>query len=280
MSRKNIWQFLIALVVVAVLASAITVALAGPSTQEEPLRSEQGSPASRQPSAPDDAAVVSSEQERPASEPGKPIAQPSSASAPLGPQPDEEGYTGDHIPADSASIPPSEEGLPQGAPDWEGLSTEPQPDEDAFYEQDAASPQWSTPHYLHVAGTALRPRDSRVTWRYGGNGCVYVADTSDLLNIHVSLPEGSRVEYLRIYYYDTVVENSHAWLTRYDDGGIYADVLYVGSTGSAGYSTALSYQSNHIVDNYSYSYILNWRADAASQGLQLCGLRLSYRLPD
>lgn len=97
-------------------------------------------------------------------------------------------------------------------------------------------------------------------------------------NIHLDLPDGSLVEYVRIYYYDIVAANSHVWLTRYDDGQAYSDVLYVGSTGSAGYGTALSAQSSHIVDNLAYAYVLNWRPDDLGPGLQLCGLRVAYRL--
>lgn len=280
MSRKNTWRILIPLLVMAVLALAITVALAGPSAQNPP-HSEQGSPASPPSSAPGTDAA-SHEQPSFSSEPGE--ASPETtvgASAPVGPQPDEDGYQGEPTAADSASIPPSEEGPQEGPPDWEGLFTEPQPDEDAFYEHDAASPSgWSPFRYLHVAGTALRPRDNRVPWRYGGNGCVYAEDTSDLLNTHLQLPDGSLVEYVRIYYYDSVAATSCAWLTRYDDGAAYADVLTVCSTGSSGYGQALSNQSDHIVDNLAYSYVLNWRPYAPGPGLQLCGLRVAYRVQE
>jgi hypothetical protein len=97
-------------------------------------------------------------------------------------------------------------------------------------------------------------------------------------NIHLDLPHGSSIEYLRLYYYDTVTANGHAWLTRYDDGGVFADVLYVASAHSGGYGTTLSDHSGHIVDSYGYSYVLNWRPDDLSPGLQLCGLRVAYRL--
>jgi hypothetical protein len=100
-----------------------------------------------------------------------------------------------------------------------------------------------------------------------------------MFNIHLDPPEVSRIDYLRLYYYDThPSENSAAWLTRYDDGQSYVDLAYVGSAGAGGYSTALSPYIGEIADRYSYSYVLNWRPDDLGPGLQLCGLRVAYRL--
>lgn len=58
--------------------------------------------------------------------------------------------------------------------------------------------------YIHVAGSALRPRDSSSEWTYSGSGgCLYAtAGSSDIVyNVHLNIPDGSRIDYLRIYYF-------------------------------------------------------------------------------
>jgi hypothetical protein len=84
--------------------------------------------------------AASHEQPLLASERGDPGTQTAAdPSVPAEPQPDEDGYTGERIPVDPASIPPSEAGALQGLSDWEGFFTEPQPDQDAYYENSVDS---------------------------------------------------------------------------------------------------------------------------------------------
>ncbi|MEZ4769966.1 MAG: hypothetical protein R2844_16225 [Caldilineales bacterium] len=135
-------------------------------------------------------------------------------------------------------------------------------------------------HYEYVSGSALRPRDSSSGWDYSGTGCVSRSSGSELFNINLSLPEGSRIDYLRIYYYDTSGSNdSRAWITTYNASGGYSDITTVTSTGSGGYGTRLSSYLGHIVDNASNSYVLNWNANQNGSGMRLCGLRVAYRTP-
>ncbi|MDD2522808.1 MAG: hypothetical protein PHW11_08330 [Anaerolineaceae bacterium] len=59
-------------------------------------------------------------------------------------------------------------------------------------------------HYVHVAGSALLPRGSNVEWRTDSSGgCIYLVsgDPRHIFNINLNIPEGSRIDYLRIYYY-------------------------------------------------------------------------------
>lgn len=63
------------------------------------------------------------------------------------------------------------------------------------------SPSFS---YIHVAGTALRPRTSNSDWSHDGSGgCLYVTGGNQftIYNIHLDIPDGSRVDYLRVYYF-------------------------------------------------------------------------------
>jgi hypothetical protein len=133
-------------------------------------------------------------------------------------------------------------------------------------------------HYKFVAGTTLRPRDSSSNWDYGGVGCVSLANGSQLLNVHLGLPEGSRIDYLRIYYYDTSGNNGRAWITTYNGAGSYSDITSVTSAGNGGYGTRLSPYVGHVVDNYDNSYVLNWSANQTGSSMALCGMRVAYRL--
>lgn len=137
----------------------------------------------------------------------------------------------------------------------------------------------TTFHYEYVAGAALRPRDSSSGWDYSGVGCVSRASGSELFNIHLGLPEGSRIDYLRIYYYDTSASNSTAWVTSYNSTGGYSDITSVVTAGTGGYGTRLSSYVGHVVDNSSRAYVLNWSPGQNGSTMRLCGLRVAYRTP-
>ncbi len=74
---------------------------------------------------------------------------------------------------------------------------------------------------------------------------------------------------------------SYVWVTLYDDEGGYTDVTYVpfGTDPVTGYGTKLSSLVEHVVDTTNNSYVLNWRPNVLGSNLQLCGLRVAYRLP-
>jgi hypothetical protein len=58
--------------------------------------------------------------------------------------------------------------------------------------------------YMNVAGSVFRPRDSIVEWSPDGSGgCVSAGplNTNIVFNTHLDIPEGSRIDYLRVYYY-------------------------------------------------------------------------------
>jgi hypothetical protein len=192
-------------------------------------------------------------------------------------QPDDNGYTGAIIEASPADTAPSGD-LPAEEVDWDALIPEGAPDQVDSNED----PNWSGFYYYHVTGSALHPRDSSVEWSTGGSGgCLYQVsgDPYVIYNLHEEIPNGARIDYLRIFYYDTSTSTSYAWVTRYDDIGGLEDLTYVGSEGTAGYGTALSPLVEHVVDDVNYSYILNWRPYVNGTSMYLCGLRVAYRLP-
>ncbi len=198
------------------------------------------------------------------------------------PEADENGYTGAAFRAADVSAEQSEAQSVE-APNWEQFFVEPQPDQDGYSAPQGVgerSPDaWSDFYYIYVAGAALRPRDSSSGWDYSGTGCVSCASGSELLNIHLAIPDGSRIDYLRIYYYDTSGSNSTAWVTNYDSAGNFTDVTSAASTGNAGYGTQLSAYSGHVANTASRSYVLNWSAGTNGSSMRLCGLRVAYRVP-
>ncbi|MBN1920532.1 MAG: hypothetical protein JW892_04760, partial [Anaerolineae bacterium] len=68
----------------------------------------------------------------------------------------------------------------------------------------------------------------------------------------------------------------------YDGAGGLVDLpnpTGVVSSGNSGYGTTLSIYMEHIVNNSSRAYVLNWRPNVAGTTMMLCGLRVAYRLP-
>ncbi|MDX1436588.1 MAG: hypothetical protein R3335_07255 [Anaerolineales bacterium] len=133
-----------------------------------------------------------------------------------------------------------------------------------------------------VIGSALRPRENDVSYTINGSGsCSYVTagDASTVWNTPINLPQGSTVDTLRMYYYDTSASNTTAWFTIYDLYGSIVDEWSVSSSTSGGNSFNDSPQINHVIDYSVYSYLLNWRPIVTGSTLQLCGFRLFYEPP-
>ncbi len=156
-------------------------------------------------------------------------------------------------------------------------STQPDRNSYIFY-GDIPMIGWSSFQYKFVAGTTLKPRDSATTWDYHGAGCVSAIGGNDIFNIHLDLPEGSRIDYLRIFYYDTSSSDSMAWITTYDGAGGWSDLTDVSSGGTGGYGTSLSSYVGDTVSNLNNAYVLNWRSNQTGSSMALCGLRVAYRL--
>jgi hypothetical protein len=137
---------------------------------------------------------------------------------------------------------------------------------------------------IRFVGSTLRPRENDVSYATNGNGsCVYVTagDANTVWNFPLALPEGSKVEWLRMYYHDTdSSHNTSGWFTKYDLYGGLVKEWAVNSTGSAGdnYSDVLI-TPTETIDYDLYSYVLNWRPVAVTSTLQLCGFRLFYTAP-
>lgn len=141
-------------------------------------------------------------------------------------------------------------------------------------------PQGGTLVSLRVPGSALRPRESNVSYTVNGSGgCSYVTagSTFTVWNYALTeLPQGARVDTLRMYYSDTSASNTTAWFTVYDLYGAIVDEWSVSSSTSAGNSFNDSAAIDHVINYATYSYLLNWRPNVSGSTIQLCGFRVFY----
>ncbi|MBN1955971.1 MAG: hypothetical protein JW900_13105 [Anaerolineae bacterium] len=135
---------------------------------------------------------------------------------------------------------------------------------------------------LRLPGTALKPRGDDVSYvPTAGGGCFYASagNSFRVFNIGVFLPQGSRVDVVRMYYDDTSTSASRAWFSVYD---LYGQMVQewsvdsVGNTGNGFNDTALI---SHTIDYSQYSYALNWRPYALGSQMQNCGFRIFYQPP-
>jgi hypothetical protein len=130
-----------------------------------------------------------------------------------------------------------------------------------------------------VAGTTLLPRNSNTQWIYGGAGCVYSSASNEIFTIHLDIPNGTRLDYLRVYFYDTSANNGTAWITSYNGAGTTTDLVDVKSSGNSGYGYTVSSYLGHVVNTSGRAYVLNWWPGQTGASMRLCGLRVAYRLP-
>jgi hypothetical protein len=196
----------------------------------------------------------------------------------IGDDPDENGYTGPIQQGSGNGIP--SEATTNNQSNWDDFFLTPQADMNLNLQlNENSSPEWSEFYYVFDAGATLKPRESVQRWGYGGAGCIYPTQNTILFNLDLQIPQGARIDYLRILYYDVSNANTSSWITIYDGLGGVTDLINVASTGNTGYGYEISDYLGHIVDNSTNSYVLNWVPGEVGPNLQLCGLRVAYRLP-
>jgi hypothetical protein len=135
-----------------------------------------------------------------------------------------------------------------------------------------------------VVGSALKPRANDVSYAVSGTnpGCTYATagSAATIWGATPDLPQGARVNSLRMYFDDTNVSfNSLGWFTIYDLFGDVAQEWSVGSSGSSGFSFNDTATISHTVNYDFYSYQIHWRPTVATGNLGLCGFRLFYEPP-
>jgi hypothetical protein len=136
--------------------------------------------------------------------------------------------------------------------------------------------------YLTVSGITFTPRYSTVTFAYGYNGCVTLTSGAGYLNTSFDLPQGSSIQYLRLFYDVTdPAATITSWLTTYNpQTESTSDRASVFSpSGGPGLGTALSGKVDHTVEKSTYSYTLIASFSAAASNVRFCGLRIAYYPP-
>jgi hypothetical protein len=142
--------------------------------------------------------------------------------------------------------------------------------------------------FKRFAGTGFYPRNSTYSYAESGSGgCIYnTANPFGIYTAPVHVPEGSLIDIVRFFWYDTVASNSTVWLSQYDDHGALVDIGSVSSNGAAGFGDDAFYPdyppgdpTGYVVDNYTYTLLLNWRPVVSGSTMQLCGVRIRYESP-
>ncbi len=139
--------------------------------------------------------------------------------------------------------------------------------------------RWSSFYYLFIPGSVFFPRTASTDWVYGGSGCIYTNSGGSFVH-NVTLPDLSRIDYVRMYYYDASASYCTGWLTVYDGQGGYSDLTSVTSANASGYGSYLSPFVNYIYDQTLEAFALVWSTADSSSAMRLCGFRIAYRVPD
>lgn len=162
-------------------------------------------------------------------------------------------------------------------PDLDGAGSGPQSDGPLL------SPEGVVLRDLRLAGSVLRPRASGVGYTWGrGGGCIYntSGNAGEIWNAPLTLPEGARINTVRMYYYDESDLNATGWFSVYDLYGALVEEWSMTSSGNGGNGFADTFPViDHTIDYSAYSYTVNWRPMHQGAGMQLCGFRIFYEPP-
>lgn len=140
-------------------------------------------------------------------------------------------------------------------------------------------PEWTTFFYSFPPGSGFHSTSDAMGSNYNSGACINATgNATEFFTIYLDLPEGSRIDYVRLYYRDTSSSNSMASLRKYDGAGNTNILGTVDSTGNGGFGYQVSPYIGHIVDNSNGAYALNWRPIVVGTAMQLCGMRVAYRL--
>ncbi len=154
--------------------------------------------------------------------------------------------------------------------------------------QSPSAVNWNTS--VRFVGSTLRPRKNDVNYTTNGYGsCVYITsgNAGTVWNLPLALPEGSKVQWLRLYYYDKDTKadgQNWGYFTKYDLNGVLVNEWGVHSIDGVPGSNYYGYQDvlitpTETIDYNYYSYVLNWIPEVVTNTLQLCGFRVFYQAP-
>jgi hypothetical protein len=147
-----------------------------------------------------------------------------------------------------------------------------------FAPDEPDSPDAVSFSYFHVLGASMRPRVNTATVTYDGLGCAHMTGGDGFATFPVTIPDGSLLRYVRLYFCDTdAAGDVNGYLYEFDPpGGAFIEHLLLPSGSSAGCSSVLSADLNYTVDN---SRALALLVGSSDPNEQYCGLRVAYYLP-
>jgi hypothetical protein len=154
---------------------------------------------------------------------------------------------------------------------------------DPFYVDPSApdmmpeSPQATFFSYFHVIGASMTPRDAGITTAYDGLGCAHMSTTGGFATFPVTIPDGSLIKYVRLYFCDTNAGDVTAFMTNYNPPGVsFTDLVSVASGSAAGCGTVLSTELTYTVSNLDALAVL---VTGSAVDRQYCGIRIAYYEP-
>jgi hypothetical protein len=137
--------------------------------------------------------------------------------------------------------------------------------------------------FLRASGSNFIPRSSDATYSYSGAGCLQRNDTmgDTWFSLDVQIPDGSVIDFLRVYYNDNDATNDiSAELWAFDGAGGTTLIAEAESSDSPGYGAAGSGFFSHVVDNLNQSLVVVVALrGGVGNDLTLCGIRIRYLAP-
>jgi hypothetical protein len=133
--------------------------------------------------------------------------------------------------------------------------------------------------YMHASGYAFKSFIEGTTYTNSAGGCLYTTAGASYLFSGVIIPDGSVIEYVRLYYKDTSEAND-ASLVMYQYGeGSSTNLLSLSTVGSYPGVRTHSESVNILINNAVYGYGFEWAAPGNSDTTQICGYRITYTPP-
>jgi len=97
-------------------------------------------------------------------------------------------------------------------------------------------------------------------------------------NVPLTLPQGARVEYIRMYFYDTNASYTMGgWFSKYNLYGELIQEWYVTSVDGGYNYSDVPITPNETINYNAYSYVLNMRPVGTGSNLMFCGFRVFYQ---
>ena len=135
--------------------------------------------------------------------------------------------------------------------------------------------------YYRIAGVAFGARDGANPVDDFGNGCISRGDGDgdDWFTAEVQLPECAVIDSMELFYYDnSTIHSVKAVLYSFDGLGNSTKIAEVVGSDAPGFSSSLSSEFSHKVDNENEALVVLADLDYSSDDtLMFCGVKFRYQ---